>query len=166
MNNFRSLSIPYRETELHDLEVARTRHLRKLSEISAFHSNRIDNISPINYSHCRKTGKKFRLEGKFYLETNREIQESNLKLFLKLYHITQQDALGKLKNSKSSWKKESKKKKHKIDNTLILKKLTSVKSSLKLNNFEKDFQNHREYVQLGQRLRLPKLKNRVNLEKE
>lgn len=65
MNNFRSLSIAYRETELYDLEIARAKHLKKLGEISTFPSNRIDNISPVNYSDCRRTGKKFRLNGEW-----------------------------------------------------------------------------------------------------
>jgi hypothetical protein len=159
MSNFRSNSIPYRDIGSHELENARARHLRRLSEISTFPSNRIDNISPVNYSDCRRPGKKFRLNGKRHSETNREIQESNLKLFLKLYHITKQNALTKLKISNSSFRKEKKRKISKIDNSLILQRLTSVKSSLKLHDFEKDFQNHREYVQLGQRLRLPKLKS-------
>ena len=55
--------------------------------------------------------------------------------------------------------KKSVKRRRIIDNSLILQKLTTIKSSLKLENFEKDFQNHLEYVQLGQKLRLPKIKN-------
>lgn len=89
-----------------------------------------------------------------------EIQKDNAKLFVKLYNISQNSIAPRSRLNKSV-KKEAKgwKRRNNIDNTLILKKLTTVKSVLKLKNFEKDFRNHLEYVQLGQRLRLPKIKN-------
>ena len=64
MNKYRSLSIPYNTTDQHDLEKARKSHLKKLSEIESLRSKRIDNISPSNYSECRRPGKKFRLNRK------------------------------------------------------------------------------------------------------
>ena len=85
-----------------------------------------------------------------------EVQKDNVKLFLKLFSISKYSHKAKISFSND---KKIKKRFNRIDNSIILHKLVSVKSSLKLEKFEKDFQNHLEYVQLGQRLRLPKIKN-------
>ena len=66
MNNYRSFSIPCSGIEIYELETAKAKHLKKLSQISCSPSNRIDNVPPINYTECRKPGKKFRLNGNSY----------------------------------------------------------------------------------------------------
>jgi hypothetical protein len=159
LKNYRSFSIPYNNLEQFSLEIARAKHLKKLSEISCSPSNRIDNRAPITYPSSRNYGRKFRMNRNIHLESLMKVNDENIKIFAKLSSISKQDVAKKLKNSKL-FKKTTKKdfKTNKIDNSIILQKLTTVKSSLKLQNLEKQFKNHIEYVQLGQRLRLPKIK--------
>lgn len=161
MKNYRSFSIPIRDIEAYDLQTAKERHKKRLKEISLLHSDRIDNISPVNYTECRKVGKKFRYNRKYYLESLISRQKDNVKIFLRLYHISHYNINKSLNSSNFAFHKSPRKDKklHDVDNSMILKKLTTVKSSLKLDLYKEDFKNHLEYVRLGQRLRLPKIKN-------